>query len=510
MCLSVLFGDAVGTREADTRPEPAFFHDLNLDQIVAAVISGRDEYRLAPFFYSPLADVDAIVRRQEIFADLENVPVKDAITTFAQIMRDVRTHVAQSAKLHYRYQKERWHLNAVELYCDAISRLGADLARAAPRSRGLVALRDYVTGYSQSEAFTSLARETGSLLHDLSEVRYCLLIKGSRITVGRYDGEPDYSGVVDKTFEKFKRGGPKDYRARFRLSVEMNHVEAGVLDLVAKLHPKIFAALDDSCTRHRGFIDDTVGTFDREIQFYLSYLDYLGPLRAAGLGVCYPQVSADSKDVEATGTFDLALAAKLTRDHAAVVCNDFFLSGPERILVVSGPNQGGKTTLARTFGQLHHLAWLGCPVPGRDARLFLGDQIFTHFEREEDIATLSGKLEDELKRIHHILADATSASILILNESFTSTTLQDAVYLSKEVLSRVSDLDAICVCVTFLGELSTLNDKTISMVSTVDPADPAVRTYQLVRRVADGRAYALALAKKYGLTYQSLRGRIAA
>jgi DNA mismatch repair protein MutS len=87
---------------------------------------------------------------------------------------------------------------------------------------------------------------------------------------------------------------------------------------------------------------------------------------------------------------------------------------------------------------------------------------------------------------------------------FNSTTAQDALFLSREILGRVSELDALCACVTFLDELTTLNVKTVSIV---EPADPAIRTYKLVRRRADGRAYARAVAEKYGLTYERLTGR---
>jgi len=501
---SILF-EKIDNIEKETPEAPVFFVDLNLDQIIGAVTGGKQEYNLKLFFYTPLTDIDAIRYRHEIFRDLENKKLFENIKSFAQKMRTMREHLAQ--KLYYKYQKERWFLEAIEIYCNAINCLVHDLSVADLKSRGFIAFREYVTDYAHSERFRSLLAETKKLFEDLSSGRYSMLIKDASIKVRKYESEIDYSVTVEETFEKFKQGAVKDYRVQFLGGpADMNHVEAAVLDLVAKLYPDMFFDLDEYCARNSGYLDETISVFDREIQFYVAYLEFVAIFKRAGLKFCYPQISDKSKEVYDYEGFDLALAYKI--EKSSVVCNDFYLKGKERILVVSGPNQGGKTTFARTFGQMHYLASIGCPVPGRDAQLYLFDKLFTHFEKEEDIKNLRGKLQDDLVRIHAILNEATSNSIIIMNEIFTSTTLQDQIFLSKKLMEKIIGLDSLCVWVTFIDELASFSDQTVSMVSTVVPENPTLRTYKIVRRPADGLAYAIAIAEKYRLTYDDLRERI--
>lgn len=487
---------------------PEFFSDLNLDQVVEAIAAEWKDHNLLPLFRTPLRDPRTIAYRQSVMKDLEGDSLMRAVQTFSEGMRHMREILSQ-ADGYYRYDSERHFLDAVAIYCSVVNDLSDELARLDLASRGLRDFRSYLTDYVASAGFQELSAKTTALLSDLSSIHYCLIIRGDDVTVRRYTGEEDYSATVERIFAKFRQAGARDYRVRHTGPAGMNHIQAQVVEQLARLYPDIFDALVTFSSAHAGYLDETISRFDREVGFYIAYLTYIERFRRAGLSFCYPRLLRRSKEVQSHDSFDLAMAANLLRDGATVVTNSFFLRGSERMFVVSGPNQGGKTTFARMFGQLHYLACLGCPVPGTKARLFLFDQIFTHFEKEEDIETLRGKLADDLVRIRQILDQATPSSIVVMNEVFSSTTLKDAVYLSKEIMAKLSALDLLGVCVTFLDEIASLNEKTVSVVSTVDPDNPAVRTYKLVRKPADGLAYALAVAQKHQVTYDWLRKRMA-
>ena len=503
---SVVFETPNASFSGAKRPAlPAYFTDLHLDQVISLILKGREEYDLVPLFCSPLHSAAAVRYRQEVSLDLDERGVASYVRCFAERMRRVRSFLRGMGQVTGRHYEQGWFLDAAQDYCDAVNGLLGGLRNIPLESRALQRLRDYLSAYVASEAFLPLETKLRELRRQLADVRYSMLIRGTRVSVWPFGGEPDYSSEIEQTFAKFRQGAAEDFLSEFRDLRDANHVHAQVLERVAKLYPDVFARMEACYTQYRDFLDPTVVAFDREVQFYLAYLEFTQHLRDAGLPFCYPEVSDCSKETHVEQAFDIALASALARQGSAVVCNDIDLAGPERVLVVTGPNQGGKTTFARMFGQLHFLAGLGLPVPAQRARLFLPDRIFSHFEREERLDAMHGKLYDELVRARDALAKATANSLLVLNEGFSSTTLSDSLFIGAKVLGRVTKLGALCVYVTFVDELASLNEATVSMVADVVPADPDVRTYKVSRRPADGRAYAKALARKYGLSYAALR-----
>lgn len=486
-------------------------HDLALDGLLADLAARRSEHDLTGLLATRLTDPAVVVHRQAVFRDLEADPeLVAAAERLAECLQRVRRLLAGAPARDTVHQRRLWHLQAARAWIEGIERLHADLTRATLSAPSLRALRDHLDALVAGDAHRALVGQAAATREQLGRVRARLHLESARIEVAQDDDPTDYAAEVAAAFARFRTGPPTDpdLPPRRRTGA-IEHLDAAVLDRIAEQQPEPFAALERFVTAHAVFTDATVERAERELAFFLAVLDLIGPLRRAGLPFCTPEVSGEDPGLEVLDTFDVVLAEALRTRGQPLVTNDITLTGPERVLVVTGANQGGKTTFARMVGQVHHLAGLGAPVPGRRARLRLPDRILTAVARGERLEDRRGRLLDDLVRVRAVLDAAGPQSLVITNELFRSTTAQDAAELGRRVLDQLIEIGASAVVVTFLDELAAPSPEVVSLVATTDADEPSRRTFRIERRAADGRADARAIARRHRLTGEDLATRIA-
>jgi DNA mismatch repair protein MutS len=501
--LSLLFdGDAATFPQTS----PRTLVDLNLDQVIAHLFPEPHQDSLRSAFRTPLPNAATVAARLDIFADLDDVALHAELTAFCRTLSAVRTRItsAEEAAESYVWHARAWTAAAMAAYIDAVRRLTRRLHELQLHADALVRLRDYLALYSSTPAFASFAKETDAVLGGMSAVKFGLRIEGERVSVGPAIGGADFASEVRQTLAPFLADQP-EAAPPLRDAWSLTQFETRVVWRVVQRDPAPFAALARHCAAHDAFLDPTLAQIAQEAEFFLAVRRLTDQLASEGLPCCYPELVESDQGIVVRDAYDVALALRL---GAAVVRNDLSTSEAERQLVVTGANQGGKTTFARMMGQIHHLASIGLPVPAARAVVRLTDQVHTHFEQVEVLADAEGRLVDDLHRLDHILCTATPDSVVVLNELFSSTSHADARDLGRRVLRRLSDLGALTVYVTFVDELAEDGPGTVSLVAQVEDDDAPRRTFRVLRKPANGAAYADALARHHGLGYAQVIDRL--
>ena len=503
---SVLFSEPV---KLNTE-EPECFRDLNLDQFLEPVLKNENLSDLAPWFYTPLPTEAQAVYRQEIQRDLlkgSNLKLLDdfsrEICTLADREEKANADFNSGDPWRCHYLLYGHILDNGEQYVRLVSECCRRLPEFGFTSAGLRQAAGMLEKLARSSSFQNLAHAQEALRRKFDSLQYIMQIRYGTIRVKKYEGEADLSRKITALFRKFQSDQQPDYRKEVKEEPYADHVEAAILQCVSRLYPKEFEELEAYVKQFSSFIDRELLRFCRELRFYIDWLLAIEPMKENGLPFCFP----DFQNAQSYGTeiFDLMLAKRI---GSQVVKNDFSLEAKEAILVVTGPNQGGKTTFARALGQIHYLSSLGLCIPGKTAGMRLTDQVLTHFGREDSRMQRSGRLQDDLQRLQKILSQATSRSFLVINEIFASTPAQDGMELGKKMIEKILNLGSTAVLVTFLSELAAFRPETVSMMSIVDPEHPELRTFRILRKPPDQRTYAMTLAQKHGLTYEDIMRRI--
>ncbi|MFC7752273.1 P-loop NTPase family protein [Tsukamurella soli] len=371
--------------DGDERPAPVdpveTFVDTALDRIVDAVAEGHDD-DIRDYFRILPPSIATVRNRQAVFAEVDgDLTLRGGLSRFVArwgaltALRRLVSAAPQAA------EADAWHLATCRRYLHLVDDLREALAQAvsAPLVEVRLALDTYLTRSSVAEFRCSVEE----LAQRLGDLRYCVHVTDHWVEVRDYADEPDAAPAVERALRCLLADGspavPVPSASEASEPQPLNRIESQIAAGVATIFPAAFARLAAFRTAHPDPVDPGLERLRSELRFVLRYLAFAhGVGDEAGLAFCYPELTdLPNEQTWAEGCVDLALADRPTSRTDPVpaaadapeglVRNDFRVEPGERVLVVSGPNHGGKTTYARMVGQLHHLAALGLPIAARSA-----------------------------------------------------------------------------------------------------------------------------------------------
>lgn len=207
----------------------------------------------------------------------------------------------------------------------------------------------------------------------------------------------------------------------------------------------------DALSRSAEHVTSFFAQLRAELGFYVACLNLRSALDEKSCPTCLPEpLPASEAALSSRGLYDLSLALAL---EDRVVDNDIDAGG-HRLIVVTGANQGGKSTFLRSLGLAQLMMQAGMFVAAQGFRANVAEGIFTHFKREEDETMTSGRLDEELRRMSRIVDRIRPGALLLANESFASTNEREGSDIGEDVLTALDDSGVKVVLVTHLFDLA--------------------------------------------------------
>ncbi len=483
--------------------QPPFFNDLNLDKVIDYIILQRKEFDLKNYFYTKI-DLKTTKYRNEIFNDLIKNNLWEKFSSFSYFLKRFEDKQIKEEKNIFEFVKKKNLFSYIKEYYQILEAFYIDFNMVEVSSVGLKYLKKYLKEIIFSKHKEDMFKRINEIEKMMQNINYHIMYDKGAIKVAKFDEKPNISKEILTLLDKVDTKSDVTYK--YEKEVISEDLLNQIYKALAKFYPREFKIIDKFYNEYKNYTIDIISTLKIEIQFYVSYIIFMQKIKTLGLDFNIPTFNEEK--IYVNGGYDLALAINHYLENKVVINNDFYFENKERLLIISGPNQGGKTTFARFFGQTFYLASLGLLVSGAQSNLFIINDIFTMFEVTEKADNLNGKLQMELLSLNSLMGKITTNSLVILNEVFSSTSLYDGNYLGKKIIDQLNKKNVYGVFVTFLDDLANYNETTVNMESSVLEENPEIRTLKIVRKNNRGLTYADSISKRNEVTYLDIIRRV--
>ena len=547
-------------------------HDLGLDAFCKEISGDATERRMIANVLSKISSDPAVsVYRRQIFGDIYRLPGlrKTLLELFDKIrfMRDF-------SSMHKTTDEELglWHLfnrlDDLDSYIKIVETMRDCLSDERIESEGLRSLRDYITELYEDASFAEMKKDIGELKISASDVKSVTLginvnerFEAVSIGLVSVNKKPfkksgivsnfaDAIGTKDRIRETSDWDGDLHYqlidrevKSSFVDYMKKTMAKSEVSLLVSQTSPTDFgpgatvvSATDGAMVNSTFYLDtvvnkmlstlvkklrDTLTAYADvaimniselvpEFTYYIRCAEFIEHLKEKGCVFCEPQAEAEGGiSMEAKGFYNIKLAMAM-ENAGDIVPNDLFFDRKHCVYILTGANRGGKTTITQAVGQLFVLAQGGLFVPAESFRFAPCDCIYTHFPADEDKTMDLGRLGEECVRFKEIFSLVTEKSLLLLNETFSTTSFEEGYYIAKDSVKALLCKGVRTIYNTHMHKLGedveelTGESSGAGAASLIMRTEDSKRSFKVALAKPEGSSYAKDIAEKYGVTYDML------
>lgn len=475
---SLLYTDAPSGR----RINADVFEDLKLDLLLSGEAIEAMRTICAP------GDIPV---RQELFKALGSAQVLDEFRTLSRCVSDIRRLYDAYRTVRCDNEKHYVYLNLV----GAVIAFYENAARLGGSGSLISRFRAFFDGEVSSPFFVKLRDEAGELRPGSEKIR----VNSFRMLGEQLYIRPEESNTIVSRLQKCASDlGLKNRSAEARdVSIRLN---PRLINALAGLYPEDFKAFREFYSRYETFFSYEILKYLPELNFYIEMTSTFAKAKKAGIPVSWPR-EAKEKLISVKELRDLSLLAK---NETNIVPNDILFNREEPFFFLTGANGGGKTTYLRSVGIAVVLFLSGCPIPCESAKIYPLDNVYTHFPRDERFEG-EGRFADEENRVNEILAAHGGNSLVLLNETYSTTSEDLAVELTGKLARTIFSSGSLGIYITHQHGIGNTDIPFLSVI--IDESRENLRTYKIARMRGASGSYAMDILKKYSLTKEALSER---
>lgn len=528
-------------------------HDLGLDFICAQITEKKSEQVLFMSILSKMTKDPKVTQyRSDVFSDIcNNEAMRNEMLKILDKINFMRDYGSINKK--YEEAASVWdlmhRLDELKDYINCVEAIYKSLSNAVIYSEGLLSLKEYIDNLYHDNGFEELKKDIAALKATTSDLKSVTVginlndrfeaagiglisINNKYFTKSNIIGnfcekisakdqiKTDTEWNEDYRYHPFAANGSKMPEKFLRRGIAlvpegdmMEDIPRYMNRITDQMLSGVVKKLRNMLNKYVSITITNITDLIPEFIYYVRWAEYIETLSSRGLHFCKGTLAPeDAKEriMRARAVYNLKLASAAVKEQEDIVTNDLDFDRQHLVYILTGANRGGKTTITQAIGLLFVLAQGGIYVPGDSFEFHPVDCIYTHFPADEDKTMDLGRLGEECRRFREIYSNCTRNSLLLLNETFSTTSFEEGYFIAKDSVKAILARGIRTIYNTHMHKLAydieELNDSgnQVKAVSLIVKADGGNRSFKVAIAPPEGMSYANDIARKYGVTYEML------